>query len=161
MRGRAEVRVSDGQLLKVPGLRMVLGVLGRVVPFGDSPRFKQAEIDMAINGEVFDVERLRLSTAVNDIYGYGTCSIYGDLDLLIFPQVTRMLDLPRIFDVPFLSAIGNMWFKNVNEIRLEGTLDSPALRRRALPMFKGKPKSFTQSPHANYPRQVRPRVLPE
>ena len=137
------------------------GVLGRVVPFGESPRFKQADIDLNIDGETFEVEQLHLSTEVNDIYGFGLVTIYGDLDLLIFPQVTRVLDLPRLANIPFLSAIGNAWFKNVNEIRVEGTLESPALRRRALPMFKKKPKTFTQSAHANYPRRVRPRVLPE
>lgn len=161
MRGRAELRITEGQLLKVPGLRNVLGVLGRVVPLGDRPRFKTAEIDLDIDGETFDVEQLHLSTDINDIYGFGEINVYGDLNLLIFPQVTKMIDLPRIADVPFLSAIGNAWFKNVNEIRLEGTIDSPTLRRRALPMFKKEPKAFTQSAHANYPRVVRPRVLPE
>jgi len=161
MRGRAEVRITEGQLLKVPGLRSVLGVLGRVVPFGESPRFKTAEIDLDIDGETFEVAQLHLSTDVNDIYGFGFVNIYGDLDLLIFPQVTKVIDLPRLANLPFLSTIANAWFKNVNEIRIEGTLDSPALRRRALPMFKKKPKAFTQSAHGNHPRTVRPRVLPE
>jgi len=160
MRGRAEIRVTEGKLLEIPGLRSVLGVLGRVAPFGESPRFKDAAIDMDIEGESLIVERLHLSTAVNDIYGYGRMTIYGDLDLLVFPQVTRVIDLPRIVNVPFLSAIGNAWFKTVNELRIEGTIDSPALRRRALPFLKKEPRSFTQSPHANSPRRARPRVLP-
>ncbi|MEM8884770.1 MAG: AsmA-like C-terminal region-containing protein [Planctomycetota bacterium] len=161
MRGRAELRITEGQLLKVPGLRNLLGVVGRVVPFGDRPRFKQCDIDLDIRGETFDVQRLHLSTNVNDIYGFGRMTLYGDLELLIFPQVTRAIDLPRLANVPFLSAIGNAWFKNVNEIRVEGTIDSPVLRRRALPAFKKDPKPFTQSPHAIDPQRARPRVLPE
>jgi len=161
MRGRAEVRITEGRLLQIPGLRMVLGVLGRVAPFGESPRFNTAVLDVNVRGESLEVERLHLSTAVNDIHGYGLMTIHGDLDLLIFPQVTKAIDLPRFLDVPFLSAIGNAWFKNVNEIRIEGTIGSPALRRRALPILKSAPKSFTQSPHANFPRRVRPRVLPD
>ena len=115
---------------------------------------------MEIEGETLNVERLHLSTAVNDIYGYGRMTIYGDLDLLVFPQITRVIDLPRIVNVPFLSAITNAWFKTVNELRIEGTIDSPALRRRALPFLKKDPRAFTQSPNANYPRRARPRVLP-
>jgi len=160
MRGRAEIRVTEGKLLQVPGLRSVLGVLGRVAPFGESPRFKDAAIDMEIEGETLNVERLHLSTAVNDIYGYGRMTVYGDLDLLVFPQVTRVIDLPRIVNVPFLSAITNAWFKTVNELRIEGTIDSPALRRRPLPFLKKDPRAFTQSPNANHPRRARPRVLP-
>ena len=161
MRGKAQFRIKEGSLLQVPGLRMVLGVLGRVAPFGESPRFKTAAIDIKIRGEALEVERLQLSTAVNDIFGYGRMTIYGDLDLLVFPQVTKAIDLPRFLDVPVLSAIGNAWFKNVNEIRIEGTMSSPVLRRRVLPILTRAPKPFTQSPHANYPRRARPRVLPK
>ena len=85
----------------------------------------------------------------------------ADLDLLVFPQVTKAIDLPRILNVPVLSSIANAWFRNVNEIRIEGTLDSPALRRRAFPFLNPERRAFTQSAHAVHARTVRPRVLPE
>jgi hypothetical protein len=97
---------------------------------------------------------------VNDIFSRGTVTIYGDLDLVVEPQVTRLLDLPRLLDIPVLSTIRDLWHKTVYEIRLEGTIDSPALRLRALPFLKRTRRPFTQSPHAGRAETVRPKLLP-
>jgi len=159
MRGEVQVRVENGQLFRVPGLRRILSVLSRVTPIKDK-RFERAEADLKIRGEEIEVEKFSFSTDLNDVRGSGTASIYGDLDLVVKPQVTRAIDLPRLLNIPVLSSILNLWHATVYEIRLEGTIDSPALRLRALP-FLGKPRPrATQTPHAGRAERMRPRILP-
>jgi len=160
MTGRGEVRVENAKLFRIPGLRRILAVLSRATPLDDGPRFKQAEADFTIEGERLVVSQAHLSTDLNDIYGRGTATIYGDLDFVVEPQVTKAIDLPRFFNLPVLSTLRDLWHKTVYEIRLEGTVDSPALRLRALPFLKNTRKQFTQSPHAGRVERMRPRLLP-
>jgi hypothetical protein len=160
MTGRGEIRVIDAKLFRIPGLRRVLAVLSRATPLDDGPRFKRAEADFTIRGELLEVSQAHLSTDLNDIYGRGTATIYGDLDFVVEPQVTKAIDLPRFFNLPVLSTLRDLWHKTVYEIRLEGTIDSPALRLRALPFLKNTRKQFTQSPHAGRVERMRPRLLP-
>ncbi|MHC4549750.1 MAG: hypothetical protein ACYTEZ_13340 [Planctomycetota bacterium] len=160
MHGRGEVRVSEGQLFRIPGLRRILAVLSRVTPLDSSPRFERAEADFIIEGETLKVRQVHLATDLNDVYGRGTVTIYGDLDFVVEPQVTKAIDLPRFFNLPVLSTLRDIWHKTVYEIRLEGTIDSPALRLRALPFLKNKRRQFTQSPHAGRAVRMRPRLLP-
>ncbi|MHC4161990.1 MAG: hypothetical protein ACYSUM_07660 [Planctomycetota bacterium] len=159
MTGRGEVRVRDAKLFRIPGLRRILAVLSRATPL-DGPRFKRAEADFTIRGERLEVSQVHLSTNLNDIYGRGNVTIYGDLDFVVEPQVTKAIDLPRFFNLPVLSTLRDLWHKTVYEIRLEGTIDSPALRLRALPFLKNTRKQFTQSPHAGRVERMRPRLLP-
>lgn len=160
MRGRGQIRVKEGSLFRVPGLRPVLAVLSRVTPLDNEPRFNRAEADFTVEGEEIRLHHCRLSTNLNDVDAEGTISIYGDLDLVVEPKVTRLIDLPRIINIPVLSTLRNLWHKIAYEIRLEGTLDSPAIRLRALPFLKATSRPFTQSPHAGRPERVRPRLLP-
>ncbi len=159
MKGRGEVRVKEGQLFAVPGIRRFLAVLARAAPL-EGPRFERAEVDFRIEGESILIDKLHVADNLNDIYGRGTVSIYGDLDLVIEPQVTRLLDLPRFINLPLLSTLRDLWHRTAYEIRMRGTIDSPALKLRALPFLRRTRKPFTQSPHAGRTRRVRPRVLP-
>ncbi|NJN14345.1 MAG: hypothetical protein HC813_01470 [Planctomycetes bacterium] len=147
MEGRGEVRIRDGQLFELPGMRAILSVLGRVTPL-NVPRFRTMEVDFDVNGESLGLTRFHIGTPVNDVYATGSVSIYGDLDLVIEPQVTRILDLPRLVNLPVLSTLRSLWHRAAYEIRLEGTVDSPALRLRALPFLKFTRVAFIQSPHA-------------
>jgi hypothetical protein len=159
--GRGEIRIRDGALLEVPTLRMVLSVLGRVTPIKSASRFKNADIDFDIEGENVEVKRFHLSTAVNDIRGWGVISLYGDLSLVVEPQVTRVLDLPRFLNLPVLSSIRNLWHRTVYEVRLEGTIDSPSVRLRALPFLKQRERLIaTQARHPARVEPVRPPLLP-
>ncbi len=160
MHGRGQIRVKDGSLFRVPGLRPILAVLSRVTPLDDEPRFSRAEADFTVDGEQIDLHHCRLSTNLNDVDAEGKISIYGDLDLVVEPKVTRLIDLPRIINIPVLSTLRDLWHKVAYEIRLEGTLDSPAIRLRALPFLKASARPFTQSRHAGRPERVRPRLLP-
>ncbi len=101
-----------------------------------------------------------VSTTTNDVHLEGRISLYGDLDLDVSPQVTRLLDLPRLLDIPVLSSIVNLWHEIAYEIRLEGTVGSPALRIRALPWLSKRPPPLIQSPHAGRIKRMRLRVLP-
>jgi hypothetical protein len=159
MQGRGEIRVREGQLIRVPGLRRILAVMARATPL-EGPRFKRAEVDFVIEGEELDVQRFHLSTRMNDIHGSGRITIYGDLDLIVEPQVTRLIDLPRLINLPVLSTLRDLWRKAVYEIRLEGTIDSPTLRLRGLPWLRKREHPLTQSPHAGKALRRRPRVLP-
>lgn len=159
--GRIDVKVTEGQLFKIPGLRQLVSLLARVTPFEDSGgRFKEAVAKIRVEGETLHVDNIRLYTAVSDVYMHGTMSFFGDLDLVIKPQVTRIIDLPRLFNVPVLSALLNLWHKIAYEIRLEGTVGSPALRINGLPWLKKHRTPFIQTPHAGKIRRMRPRVLP-
>ncbi|MHC4816576.1 MAG: hypothetical protein ACYTF8_00760 [Planctomycetota bacterium] len=160
MTGRGEIRVHDAKLFRIPGMRRILAVLSRATPLDDAPRFKRAEADFTIRGETLEVSQAHLSTNLNDIYGRGNVTIYGDLDFVVEPQVTKAIDLPRFFNLPVLSTLRDLWHKTVYEIRLEGTIDSPALRLRALPFLKNTRKQFTQSPHAGRVGRMRPKLLP-
>jgi len=160
MAGRGEIRVREGELFEIPFFRTILSVLGAVTPIRARPRFRNAWIDFEIRGETIDVKRMHLSTPVSDIYGSGTASIYGDLDLVINPQVTRLIDLPRLLDIPVLSAIRNLWHRMVYEVRVVGTVQSPNLRLRALPFLKDRGRSFPASPHAAQAERIRPDLLP-
>jgi len=159
MEGRGEVRIRDGQLFALPGLRAILAVLGSVTPL-NVPRFRTAAVDFDVKGESLDVSRLHLGTPVNDVFARGTVSIYGDLDLVVEPLVTKVIDLPRLLNLPVLSTLRSLWHKTAYEIRLEGTVDSPALRLRALPFLKNRRVPFTQSPHAGRAERMRPPILP-
>jgi len=137
MHGRGQIRVKEGSLFKVPGLRPILAVLSRVTPIEDEPRFTRAEADFTVAGEEITLHHCRLSTALNDVDADGTISIYGDLNLVVEPKVTRLIDL------------------------LEGTLNSPTIRLRGLPFLRPKTvRRFTQSPHAGRAERVRPHLLP-
>jgi hypothetical protein len=161
MRGRGQIRVHQGSLFRVPGLRPILAVLSRVTPLDDEPRFTRAEADFTAIGEEITLHHCRLSTDLNDVDAEGTISIYGDLDLVVEPKVTRLIDLPRLINIPVLSTLRDLWHKVVYEIRLEGTLDSPAIRLRALPFLgSADTRRLTQSAHAGRPERVRPRLLP-
>ena len=160
MRGRGQIRVNEGSLFRVPGLRPILAVLSRVTPLDNEPRFNRAEADFTVTGEQIDLHHCRLSTNLNDVDAEGKISIYGDLDLVVEPKVTRLIDLPRIINIPVLSTLRDLWHRVAYEIRLEGTLDSPAIRLRALPFMKSSGRPFTQSAHAGRPGRVRPRLLP-
>lgn len=161
MRGRGQIRVHEGSLFRVPGLRPVLAVLSRVTPLDDEPRFTRAEADFTAAGEEIRLHHCRLSTDLNDVDAEGTISIYGDLDLVVEPKVTRIIDLPRLINIPVLSTLRDLWHKVAYEIRMEGTLDSPAIRLRGLPFLKSaSTRRFTQSAHAGRPERVRPRLLP-
>jgi hypothetical protein len=160
MRGRGQVRVADGSLFRVPGLRPILAVLSRVTPLDDEPRFSRAEADFTVMGEEIRLHHCRLSTSLNDVDAEGSISIYGDLDLVVEPKVTRLLDLPRLINIPVLSTLRDLWHRIAYEIRLEGTLDSPTIRLRGLPFLKRSRRPYTQSPHAAHPERVRPRILP-
>jgi len=159
LRGGGTLRVRDGQLFKIPGLRSILAVLARATPL-DGPRFERAETEFRIEGETIHVERYHLSTRINDVKGRGTVSVYGDLDLVVEPQVTRLIDVPRLLDIPVLSVLRNLWHRAVYEFRLQGTISSPDLRIRALPFLKRSPRRLPQSAHAGSVRRIRPRVLP-
>jgi hypothetical protein len=161
MRGRGQIRVNEGSLFRVPGLRPILAVLSRVTPLDNEPRFSRAEADFTVTGEQIDLHHCRLSTNLNDVDAEGRISIYGDLDLVVEPKVTRLIDLPRIINIPVLSTLRDLWHRVVYEIRLEGTLDSPAIRLRGLPFLRSdNTRQFTQSAHAGRPERVRPRLLP-
>ncbi|MGQ0614193.1 MAG: hypothetical protein ACT4PV_10695 [Planctomycetaceae bacterium] len=160
MAGRGEIRVREGELFEIPFFRTILSVLGAVTPIRARPRFRDAVIEYEIRGETIDVKRMHLSTPVSDIYGSGTASIYGDLDLVINPQVTRLIDLPRLLDIPILSTIRNLWHRMVYEVRVVGTVQSPNLRLRALPFLKDRGRSFPSSPHAAQAERIRPDLLP-
>ncbi|MHC4223968.1 MAG: hypothetical protein ACYSUN_08260, partial [Planctomycetota bacterium] len=161
MIGYGEITVREGQLFKLPILRTILSIVSRVAPLGgDAPRFKNATVIFDIDGETFHVRKFHLGTKSNDVYGYGTVSLYGDLDLVVEPQVTKYIDLPRFVDVPVLSALRNLWHRTVYQIRMEGTLDSPALRLRGLPFLRREHKPFTQSAHAGRVHRIRPSILP-
>jgi hypothetical protein len=161
MRGRGQIRVHEGSLFRVPGLRPILAVLSRVTPLDDEPRFTRAEADFTVTGEEIKLHHCRLSTDLNDVDAEGTISIYGDLDLVVEPKVTRLIDLPRLINIPVLSTIRDLWHKVAYEIRLEGTLDSPAIRLRGLPFLRSSnTRRFTQSDHAGRPERLRPRLLP-
>lgn len=159
--GRGEIRVRDGALLEVPTLRTMIAVLGRVTPIKNTKRFRNADVDFELRGESIEVKRLHLSTAVSDIFGRGVVSIFGDLNLVIEPQVNRVLDLPRFLNLPVLSSIRNLWHRTVYEVRLVGTIDSPSLRLRALPFLKVRERlAVTQARHAAQAQSIRPRILP-
>lgn len=160
MTGRGEVRIHEAKLFRIPGLRRILAVLSRATPLDDAPRFKRAEADFTIKGETLEVSQVHLSTNLNDIYGRGNVTIYGDLDFVVEPQVTKAIDLPRFFNLPVLSTLRDLWHRTIYEIRLEGTIDSPALRLRALPFLKNTRRQFTQSPHAGRVGRMRPKLLP-
>ena len=160
MHGRGQIRVSEGSLFRVPGLRPILAVLSRVTPLDNEPRFTRAEADFTAAGEEITLHHCRLSTNLNDVDAEGTISIYGDLDLIVQPKVTRLIDLPRLINIPVLSTLRDLWHKVAYEIRLEGTLDSPTIRLRGLPFLKSTRRPFTQSPHAGRPERVRPHLLP-
>ena len=74
--------------------------------------------------------------------------------------MTKIIDLPRIVNVPFLSSIRDLWHKTAYEIRLEGTIDSPALRLRGLPFLRREHRPFIQSSHAGRAVRIRPKILP-
>ncbi len=159
--GRASVRVREGQLFEVPVLGKLITLLARVTPIGEEgSRFTDAVADVSVHGDLLKVRRLHLFTATNDVLLSGRVSLYGDLDLDVRPQVTRLLDLPRLIDIPVLSSIVNLWHEIAYEIRLEGTIGSPALRLRALPWLSKRPPPLIQSPHAGRVKRLRPRVLP-
>lgn len=161
MEGQGQIRLREGQLFRVPGMRSIIATLNRVTPLQTNSRFRTAEVDFTVGGETFDVRRLHFSTATNDVYCNGRVSVYGDLDLVVKPQVTRMLDLPRWINIPVLSTLLNLWHKTAYEIRLEGTIRSPNLRLRALPFLRGDPEQpFTQSAHAGRAGRMRPGILP-
>ena len=159
--GRASVRVREGQLFEVPVLGKLITLLARVTPIGEEgSRFTDAVADVSVHGELLKVRRLHLSTATNDVLLSGRVTLYGDLDLDVRPQVTRLLDIPRLIDIPVLSSIVNLWHEIAYEIRLEGTIGSPALRLRGLPWLSKRPPPLIQSPHAGRVKRLRPRVLP-
>jgi hypothetical protein len=161
MHGRGQIRVNEGSLFRVPGLRPILAVLSRVTPLDNEPRFTRAEADFTAAGEEIRLHHCRLSTDLNDVDAEGTISIYGDLDLVVEPKVTRLIDLPRLINIPVLSTLRDLWHKVAYEIRLEGTLDSPTIRLRGLPFLKSSDhRRFTQSAHAGRPERLRPRLLP-
>jgi hypothetical protein len=160
IRGRGQVRVTEGQLFKIPGMRSILAVIGRVTPLNDEVRFREAEVEFDLDGELFRIHSYLLSTPVNDIRGRGTISLYGDLDLVVEPQVTRLIDLPRLVNVPVLSALRNLVHRTIYAIRLEGTVDSPAIRLQAFPFVKREQKRYVQSAHAGRVERMRPRILP-
>jgi hypothetical protein len=160
MTGQGSIQVREGQLFRLPTLRTILAVLGRVAPLGfEATSFKNAEVRFDIDGETFRVHRLHLSTKMNDIYCRGTVSLYGDLDLDVKPQVTKMIDLPRLINIPVLSSLRNLWHRTVYEIRMEGTIDSPTLSLRALPFLKREHTPFIQSAHAGHVLRMRPSIL--
>jgi len=158
--GRGDVRVREGALFDVPFFRTILALLGRIAPIDNRPRFRNAAIDFVVRGETIEVQNLHLSTPVSDIYASGEATIYGDLDLVIRPQVNRILDLPRFLDIPVLSALRNLWHRTVYEVRLAGTIESPRLELRALPFFKAAPRAIPPSPHGGRVERMRPGVLP-
>ena len=162
MEGSGWIEIAEGQLFRVPGLRSFLTALGRVTPIRDTPRFKEATVKFEVESENLLIEKLRLSTALNDINAYGTVSIYGDLNLKIEPQITRLIDLPRLVNIPVLSTLADLWHRTVYGIRMRGTIDSPDLVIQPLPFIarESDSKPFTQSPHAGYAKRMRPRVLP-
>jgi hypothetical protein len=161
MEGQGQIRLREGQLFRVPGMRSIIATLNRVTPLQTNSRFRTAEVDFTVGGETFDVRRLHFATATNDVYCNGRVSVYGDLDLVVKPQVTRMLDLPRWINIPVLSTLLNLWHKTAYEIRLEGTIRSPNLRLRPFPFLKRKPgQPFTQSAHAGRAGRLRPGLLP-
>lgn len=160
--GRGQVRIRDGALFEVPTLRTMLATLGRVTPLQSRPRFKNAEVDFDIRGENLAIRRFHLSTATSDVKGRGWVSIYGDLDLIVEPQVTRFIDLPRVFNIPVLSTLRDVWHRTVYEIKLEGTVDSPTLRLRGFPWLrKQEPREQrTQARHLGQIERIRPSILP-
>ncbi len=159
LKGQGRLLIRDAQLFKIPGIRSILAVLTPATPLR-GPRFRRAEADFRIEGETIHVDRYHLSTKINDVKGKGTVSIYGDLDLVVEPQVTRLIDVTRMLDIPLLSVLRNLWHRAVYEIRVEGTLKSPDLRLRALPFLKRSRRRLTQSAHAGTVRRIRPRILP-
>jgi len=160
MHGRGQVRVEKASLFRVPGLRPILGLLSRVTPLDNEPRFSRAEADFTVMGEEIRLHHCRLSTDLNDVDAEGSITIYGDLNLIIEPKVTRLIDLPRLINIPVLSTLRDLWHKIAYEIRLEGTLDSPTIRLRGLPFIRGTRRQFTQSPHAGRAERIRPHLLP-
>ncbi|MHC4934171.1 MAG: translocation/assembly module TamB domain-containing protein, partial [Planctomycetota bacterium] len=161
MTGHGEIKVREGQLFKLPILRTILSIVSRVAPLGgDAPRFKHAQVIFDIEGETFQVRKFHLGTNSNDVYGYGTVTLYGDMNLVVEPQVTKYIDLPRLINIPVLSTLRNLLHRTVYQIRMEGTIDSPALRLRGLPFLRREHKPFTQSTHAGRVQRIRPSILP-
>ncbi|MEE8105256.1 MAG: AsmA-like C-terminal region-containing protein [Planctomycetota bacterium] len=158
MAGRGELRISDGELMSIPGLRGLLSVLGSAG--GSSTHFKNMEIDYRVEGEFIRLDRFRLFDATSDIYGKGSATIFGDLDLVVYPQVNKMLDLPRFLNIPVLSTIRDLFHKTVLEIRVGGTVGSPRVITDLLPLPDGRPRHFVESGHAGAAERVRLKLIP-
>ncbi|MCZ6786495.1 MAG: hypothetical protein O7E54_04945, partial [Planctomycetota bacterium] len=56
MAGQGQIRVKDGELMAVPGLRQMLATLARLAG-GRRPKFKNADIDYTVKGETIHVKR--------------------------------------------------------------------------------------------------------
>ena len=145
--GRGHISVRDGALLDVPLLRPLFAVLRRVTPIKSRPRFNKGIVEFTMTGEQIEITRLHLSSGVNDIKASGTISVYGDLDLQIKPQVTRIIDMPGLLQTPLFAWVGKLWNKAVYEIRLEGTLSNPELITRGLPFMARERRKYTESSH--------------
>ena len=145
--------------MAVPGVRQMLATLSRLAG-GRRPKFKNAEIDYTVKGETIHVKRFNLSDGTKEIRTHGTVTIYRDMDLVVYPQVDKLIDLPAFLNLPVLSTITNLFHKTVLEIRLGGTIDDPQNRTNLLPL-KGKAKRrFVESRHAGRAERIRPKLLP-
>ena len=154
-----ELRIRDGELMSIPGLRGVLSVLGSAGG-SSTAHFKNMEVDYRVEGEFIRLDRFRLFDATSDIYGKGSATIFSDLDLVVYPQVNKMIDLPRFLNIPVLSAIRDLFHKTVLEIRVGGTVASPRVITDLIPLPDGKKRHFVESGHAGAAERVRLKLIP-
>ena len=119
--GRADLRVTDGQLWEIPTVLALLSVFDLSMPHREG--FTDAVLKFDFYGDRMDVQEVTLLGSSISIYGSGKVKPGRVLDLNFSTGIGR-LSLPSI---PIISPVIRMLSAQLIAIRMTGTLKSPVV----------------------------------
>ncbi|MEO1583201.1 MAG: hypothetical protein AAFR96_01360 [Planctomycetota bacterium] len=123
-RGRLSLRVSGGELWRVPLLSRVIEIKALQLPTGEPLDFATA--DLVVDGNTITTEYVSMLSRTFEVFGYGTITLpdFG-LDLVLHTRGTQPW--------PLISRFTDTLFDEFSSVSIRGTPGDPATTLLAFP----------------------------
>ncbi len=126
MQGSGSVRVSEAEIYELPVLVSLLKVLRNRSP--NTTAFDTCEANFELTGKQIEFKQLNLVGDAVSLYGRGEANFDHEIDLVFHSIVGR-----HDWNVPMLRSLLGSASEQILQIEIDGTLEHPETRRRALP----------------------------
>lgn len=134
--GRANLKVDHGKLWELPVILAVLNVLN--IPPMDRTAFTDATAEVELYDERVHVKKLDLMGNTVSIYGEGTVTTGGDLDLSFLAGISRF----AVPDVPLVGSLVKAVQKQLMMVRVGGSVRKPDLELEPIAPVTGTLKNI-------------------
>ncbi len=126
MQGSGSVKITEAKIYELPVLVSLLKVLRNRSP--DTTAFDTCEANFEMSGKQIEFQQLNLVGDAVSLYGRGEANFDHEIDLVFHSIVGR-----HDWNVPMLRSFLGSASEQILQIEIEGTLEHPETRRRALP----------------------------